>query len=83
MEIFDLKASLEAVHNSAAMAEFIKNQKEAKPLFSFSGHMTEGFAIDWSPKVPGKCFALQLCSTLQVGSLWYKSEGLAPAARPF
>lgn len=55
VEIFDLRPQLEAVHSSTAMAAFIKQNKEATPLFSFSGHMTEGFAIDWSPKVPGKC----------------------------
>lgn len=54
VEIFDLQAQLEAVHSSTAMAAFIKQNKEATPLFSFSGHMTEGFAIDWSPKVPGQ-----------------------------
>ncbi|KAL2084003.1 hypothetical protein ACEWY4_019521 [Coilia grayii] len=54
VEIFDLQPQLEAVHSSAAMAAFVKRQKEATPLFSFSGHMTEGFAIDWSPKVPGR-----------------------------
>lgn len=54
VEIFDLRPQLEAVHSSAAMAAFIKQNKEATPLFSFSGHMTEGFAIDWSPKVPGQ-----------------------------
>lgn len=53
VEIFDLRSQLEAVHSSAAMAAFIKQQKEAAALFSFSGHMTEGFAVDWSPKVPG------------------------------
>lgn len=54
MEIFDLRSQLEAVHSSSAMSAFVKQQKEAKPLFSFSGHMTEGFAVDWSPKVPGE-----------------------------
>ena len=54
VEIFDLRPQLEAVHNSATMAAFLKQQKEATALFSFSGHMTEGFAIDWSPIVPGK-----------------------------
>lgn len=54
VEIFDLRSQLEAVHSSAAMATFIKQNKEAAPLFSFSGHMCEGFAIDWSPKVPGQ-----------------------------
>ncbi len=53
VEIFDLKSQLEAVHSSAAMTAFVRQQKEAVALFSFSGHMTEGFAIDWSPTVPG------------------------------
>jgi len=59
VEIFDLQPQLEAVHSSAAMAAFIQQQKEATALFSFSGHMSEGFAIDWSPKVPGKSSSLQ------------------------
>ncbi|XP_063054897.1 glutamate-rich WD repeat-containing protein 1 [Engraulis encrasicolus] len=54
VEIFDLRPQLEAVHSAAAMAAFVKRQKEATPLFSFAGHMSEGFAIDWSPKVPGR-----------------------------
>lgn len=54
VEIFDLQPQLEAVHNSAAMAAFISKQKEATTLYSFSGHMAEGFAIDWSPTVPGR-----------------------------
>ncbi|XP_035236553.1 glutamate-rich WD repeat-containing protein 1 [Anguilla rostrata] len=55
VEIFDLRPQLEAVHSSAAMETFLKEQqKEATPIFSFSGHMTEGFAIDWSTKVPGR-----------------------------
>ena len=58
VEIIDLQSQLEAVHSPAAMAAFIKQQKEATPLFSFAGHMGEGFAIDWSPTVPGKCLLL-------------------------
>lgn len=54
VEIFDLRPQLEAVHSSAAMAAFVQQQKEAAALFSFSGHMSEGFALDWSPKVPGE-----------------------------
>ncbi|KAG7270137.1 hypothetical protein CRUP_027207 [Coryphaenoides rupestris] len=72
VEIFDLKTSLEAIHNSAAMAEFIKNQKEAKPLFSFSGHMTEGFALDWSCKVPGRLVTGDCKKNIHV---WEPQEG--------
>lgn len=54
VEIYDLRPQLEAVRSSAAMAAFGSKQKEATSLFSFSGHMVEGFAIDWSPTVPGR-----------------------------
>lgn len=57
VEIFDLRQQLEAVHSAAAMATFLEHQQgEATLLFSFSGHMTEGFALDWSPKVSGEKF---------------------------
>ncbi|XP_036394101.1 glutamate-rich WD repeat-containing protein 1 [Megalops cyprinoides] len=73
VEIFDLKPQLEAVHSSAAMATFLKQQqKEVTPLFSFSGHMTEGFAIDWSPKVPGRLVSGDCKKNIHV---WEPREG--------
>uniref|UniRef100_A0A8C6SXN0 Glutamate-rich WD repeat-containing protein 1 n=1 Tax=Neogobius melanostomus TaxID=47308 RepID=A0A8C6SXN0_9GOBI len=72
VEIFDLKPQLEAVHNSAAMATFISQQKEAKALFSFSGHMTEGFALDWSPTVPGRLVSGDCKKNIHV---WEPQEG--------
>ncbi|XP_039885849.1 glutamate-rich WD repeat-containing protein 1 [Simochromis diagramma] len=72
VEIFDLRSQLEAVHSSAAMAAFIKQQKEAAALFSFSGHMTEGFAIDWSPKVPGRLVSGDCKKNIHV---WEPREG--------
>ncbi|XP_030639813.1 glutamate-rich WD repeat-containing protein 1 [Chanos chanos] len=72
VEIFDLRPQLEAVHSASAMAAFTKQQKEAKPVFSFSGHMTEGFAIDWSPLVPGRLISGDCKKNIHV---WEPQEG--------
>ncbi|XP_041843748.1 glutamate-rich WD repeat-containing protein 1 [Melanotaenia boesemani] len=72
VEIFDLRSQLEAVHSSAAMAAFVQQQKEATALFSFSGHMSEGFAIDWSPKVPGRLVSGDCKKNIHV---WEPREG--------
>lgn len=69
VEIFDLQTQLDAVHSSAAMEDFVKQKKEATALFSFSGHMTEGFAVDWSPIVPGESFYLKF--NLQMNNVTY------------
>ncbi|XP_074540419.1 glutamate-rich WD repeat-containing protein 1 [Halichoeres trimaculatus] len=72
VEIFDLQPQLDAVHNAAAMAAFVSQQKEATALFSFSGHMTEGFAIDWSPTVPGRLVSGDCKKNIH---LWEPREG--------
>ncbi|KAK9960704.1 hypothetical protein ABG768_008547 [Culter alburnus] len=72
VEIFDLRPQLEAVHSSSVMSAFIKQQKEATPLFSFAGHMSEGFAIDWSPKVPGRLVSGDCKKNIHV---WEPQEG--------
>ncbi|MEQ2261756.1 Glutamate-rich WD repeat-containing protein 1 [Xenotaenia resolanae] len=72
VEVFDLRPQLHAVHSSAAMATFVQQQKEATALFSFSGHMSEGFAIDWSPKVPGRLVSGDCKKNIHV---WEPREG--------
>ncbi|TFJ97299.1 60 kDa SS-A/Ro ribonucleoprotein [Platysternon megacephalum] len=55
VEIYDLQRPLVAISDPQAMATFLREeQAKIKPLFSFAGHMTEGFAMDWSPLVPGR-----------------------------
>uniref|UniRef100_A0A8C3HC20 Glutamate-rich WD repeat-containing protein 1 n=1 Tax=Chrysemys picta bellii TaxID=8478 RepID=A0A8C3HC20_CHRPI len=55
VEIYDLQCPLVAISDPQAMATFLREeQAKIKPLFSFAGHMTEGFAMDWSPMVPGR-----------------------------
>lgn len=72
VEIIDLQSQLDAVHSPTAMAAFIKQQKEATPLFSFAGHMGEGFAIDWSPTVPGRLVSGDCKKNIHV---WEPREG--------
>ncbi|XP_077170957.1 glutamate-rich WD repeat-containing protein 1 [Paroedura picta] len=54
VEVYNLRQALVAVSDSQAMAAFLREeQAKIKPIFSFAGHMTEGFAMAWSPKKPG------------------------------
>ncbi|XP_063961364.1 glutamate-rich WD repeat-containing protein 1-like [Lytechinus pictus] len=52
VHIWDLSEPLQAIESPAAMAKYMK-QNNSKPLYTFSGHVTEGYALDWSPTVPG------------------------------
>ena len=42
-----------ARHNANANANAISMPVHSQPLFSYAGHRTQGFALDWSPLTPG------------------------------
>ncbi|XP_072463527.1 glutamate-rich WD repeat-containing protein 1 [Notamacropus eugenii] len=55
VEVFSLRRPLEAVDDPQVLAAFLRDeQAQTRPLFAFAGHMAEGFALDWSPRVPGR-----------------------------
>ncbi|XP_061413021.1 glutamate-rich WD repeat-containing protein 1-like [Lethenteron reissneri] len=55
VELWDLRPQLAAVESPQALVSFVREkQNELSPVFSFSGHLAEGFALDWSPTVPGR-----------------------------
>lgn len=55
VEVFALRRLLQVVDDTQALATFLKDeQARMKPIFAFAGHMGEGFALDWSPRVPGE-----------------------------
>ncbi|KAM4651444.1 glutamate-rich WD repeat-containing protein 1 [Discoglossus pictus] len=73
VEIYDLQKQLAAVLDSQALAAFLKEeQAKIKPVFSFSGHMTEGFAMDWSIKSPGHLITGDCNKNIH---LWNPKEG--------
>lgn len=49
--IWDLTSSLCAVNNSSAASD--SRHLNQSPVFTYSGHQDEGFAMDWSPLESG------------------------------
>ncbi|CAD5124881.1 DgyrCDS13134 [Dimorphilus gyrociliatus] len=50
--IWDMQQPLQALNDSRVMNEIAG--KDLKPIFSFNGHQSEGYGLDWSSLVPGK-----------------------------
>jgi len=74
--IWDLTDSLCAVNSTAAMARF-KQQKHS-PIFTFSGHRDEGFAMDWNEIEPGFLLNSIYCEQISCGvmGIWTFPPGL-------
>ncbi len=54
VHIWDLTRPLQAVNDSATMATYTRNSESPPPVFTFSGHQVEGYAMDWCPTTVGK-----------------------------
>ena len=54
VHIWDLTRPLLAVNDSSVMAEYTRNEESPSPVFTFSGHQVEGFALDWAKTTPGR-----------------------------
>ncbi|XP_072391026.1 glutamate-rich WD repeat-containing protein 1 [Diabrotica undecimpunctata] len=55
VNIWNLSAQLQAVDDEAALTKYNKENtaSSVSPLFTFTGHQKEGFAIDWCPVEQG------------------------------
>ena len=51
--IWDLTRPLQAVNDSNEMATYTRNEESPAAIFTFAGHQTEGFAMDWSKTTAG------------------------------
>lgn len=48
VHIYDLTASVRAVADQRSINTYTAQKVEPKPIFTFGGHLIEGFALDWS-----------------------------------
>ncbi|XP_074163482.1 glutamate-rich WD repeat-containing protein 1 [Sminthopsis crassicaudata] len=73
VEVFSLRRPLEAVDDPHVLAAFLREeQAHTRPLFAFAGHMAEGFALDWSPRVPGRLLTGDCQKNIH---LWTPTDG--------
>lgn len=54
VNIWDLDTTLEFVDDMLKLSAYRRNNKSPSPIFQFNGHQSEGFAMDWSPNIPGQ-----------------------------
>ena len=54
VHIWDLTRPLQAVNDSNEMASYTRTMESPSAIFTFAGHQTEGFAMDWSKTTAGK-----------------------------
>jgi len=71
VEIWDLTKHFDTLNNNRTNTQH-QTVLDVKPIFSFSGHQTEGYAIDWSPTVPGR---LATGSNNKDIHIWQPGEG--------
>ncbi|RWS13207.1 glutamate-rich WD repeat-containing protein 1-like protein [Dinothrombium tinctorium] len=48
VHLWDLSKELQAVNDSEAMDLYQRSKEKSLPIFTFTGHQQEGFAVDWS-----------------------------------
>lgn len=52
--IWDLSQPMKAVNDQRVMATYLLNNESPEPIFTYSGHLSEGYALEWSPLIEGK-----------------------------
>lgn len=53
VHIYDLTTSVQAVADQRSIKTYTAQKVEPKPIFTFGGHLIEGYAIDWAPLKAG------------------------------
>lgn len=81
--IWDLTEPLSAIADTKKMASFTKAQSQYLPLFTFNGHQSEGFAIDWSQSKPGQLATGDCSGNIHCWSMEIENKSWLVDQRPF
>lgn len=77
VQIWNLASALRSLESMQSKNESVKISE--KPLFTFSGHGTEGYAMDWSPKTVGKWTIFFILRIFYNGNNFLFQENSLPA----
>lgn len=72
VDIWDLTKHYDLLNNNKNSSQPHQTVLDVKPIYSFSGHQTEGYAMDWSPTAPGR---LATGSNNKNIHIWQPGEG--------
>ncbi|XP_019646384.1 PREDICTED: glutamate-rich WD repeat-containing protein 1-like [Branchiostoma belcheri] len=81
VHIWDLSKPLRALEDPSAIANFEKQKDKMQPVYSFPGHQSEGFAVDWSTTVNGRLATGDCRKDIHVWTL--QDGGWTVDQRPF
>jgi len=72
VDIWDLTKHFETLDENKSKTQHQSLQDHVRPLFSFSGHQAEGYALDWSPTIPGRLASGSCNKNIHI---WQPGEG--------
>ncbi|GAB6020263.1 Glutamate-rich WD repeat-containing protein 1 [Chamberlinius hualienensis] len=72
VHIWDISSALAAVQCPQKLKKFQETEENTTPIFTFSGHQIEGYAMDWSPNVAGQLITGDCKKNIH---LWNVREG--------
>lgn len=87
VNIYDLREQLNAVENASLLHAYRSKRDKAdggiKPLYTFKGHLSEGFALDWCPTKLGDIASGDCKGNIHIWRIGFDGPTWQVDQRPF